>query len=125
MGECSKPIKREDFSLYIPGWALSKETIPIHVEWINPNINKIILKIPNEFEITDVLNAKKHKIVGGDNEIEVIFLELNVPKSAPHFFTGIKVKTKGLITEMCEIFNVKALLFINEKQISEVRAPHG
>lgn len=121
MEECGKPIIKKEFNLYIPGWALPKERLPIHVEWVNPKINNIKITLPQKFIVDGVLNAKEHEIIHSNNKTVINIQKLNVPISATRFFAGIKIKTTDLTKDVCETYPVKAELYINETLIHELK----
>ena len=74
-------VNDHEIEAYIAPWALPKEHIPLHFKWDRKlEWDEIIVKIPTDFEIVDVLNIKKSTIKNNTIKISKVKDARNSPK---------------------------------------------
>lgn len=100
-------------SEYVAPWALAKEKVPIHFVWEEePSLKKIIITIPDDFLVDELLNAKDCVQKGSKIMIPIECLE------TPNYF-GITVCSKNIYDQPMILREIKVQFFSADKTLIE------
>jgi len=105
--------------LTIPTWALPREGIPIHIS-LNKNLefSKIIIEIPECFEIQEKINITKFK--ESNDRIEIF--DIGRAKRTEKDYFGIIVATKEPFEDLAKKVALKIKLVFHDGKIEEYHA---
>ncbi len=95
-------------------WALPRENIPVHVEWIDDIVyDEIQIKIPNDFKFVEFLNVGEVKIL--DNSAIINRVIKSPLLNTPTYF-GFLVSSTGIYNEL-KVAKQISIDFLYEKNI--------
>jgi hypothetical protein len=90
-------VSKVDISSYIVPWALPNEKMPMHVTWSSGvSFDKILVKLPSDFKVVDVLNVDEAEIT----ENEIMIRKVKPPLEGFPSFFGIVMTSPKIFKEL-------------------------
>lgn len=111
----SSNLGAQDINGSIARWALPGENIPLHLK-IEKEItfDRIIVHLPNDFQVVDLINIDKYSI--NDNDLTIY--SVKKAKNAPSIFFGLAIKYIKIPKDLKFLSNINIEIVTTDKTLS-------